>query len=129
MSIIGRHLRRLIVIALVSGLSVGACGSPTGLAKSLDARQGFDASATAATDLVASPYRTSRGCTAYSQPSPRIAAESADVENADHHDIENGIAKVSAVVDHRLRRMIDAKRLSASAGSRTLLSLGVCWRV
>jgi hypothetical protein len=129
MSIIGRHFRRLIVIALVSGLSVGACSSPTALAELLDWRQGFDASATAATDLVASPYRTSMIRTAYSQPSPRIAAESADLENADHHDIENGVAKLSAVVGHQLRRMVDAKQRNASAHLRTLLSMGVCWRV
>ena len=129
MSIIGRHVRRLIVIALVIGLSVGTCCSPDAFAGLMGVRHGTVASVAAAVGRACPLSRTGHVDSPQCRIALRIVAETSDLEN-DAHDRDGGAeARCSVIVCPRTHLLTDASQRVASTYSPTLHSLGVCWRV
>ena len=130
MSIIGRHVHRLIVIALVIGLSVGTCWSPEALAELMGGVHGAVGAVAAATGRACPLSRAGHFASPQCRTAPRIAAELSDLEK-DAHDRDGSEAAVSSVIvcprTHLL--LIRASQRVASTYSPTLHSLGICWRV
>jgi hypothetical protein len=127
MSFVGPPIRRLIVITLVYGLSAGMCCSP--LAAALECNQ-LAVSHTSISALAANTFGVDR-------PAPRpvvrcgggLLADRPELDSSDH---------LAAESDSPLDRLCDAAANAVHASqtaafstepARTLLSLGVCWRV
>jgi hypothetical protein len=130
MSIIGRHVRRLIVITLIIGLSVGTCCSPDALAELMGLGHGAEGTVAAASGRACPLSRTGHIASPLCRTAPRIMAELSDLEK-DAHDRDGIEAAVSSVIvcprTHLL--LTHASQRVASTHSPTLRSLGICWRV
>lgn len=130
MSIIGRHFRRLIVIALVIGLSVGTCCSPDALVELMGVGHGAEEVVATATGRACPLSRAGHFASPQCRTAPRIVAELSDLEK-DAHDRDGSEAAISSVIvcPHTHLLLTDASRRVASTYSPTLHSLGICWRV
>ena len=128
MSIIG-HLRRLIVIALVLGLSVGTCCSPNALAMASRDDAASESRACATFEFVASPHRLGRVGAIESAACQSYLAAAAEQDSAADDHIANAAARFAAVAPMRLTQALNKRPIAEAIPSRTLLSLGVCWRV
>lgn len=129
MSIIGRHVHRLIVIALVIGLSVGTCCSSDSLADLAGGRHGAQAAAAGTTSRVCPRYRTGHCASLQCWATPQIVAELSDLEEDAHERDGSGVAGSSAIICPRTHLPTNASRRVTSTYSPTLHSLGICWRV
>jgi hypothetical protein len=129
MSIIGRHVRRLIVIALVMGLSVGTCCSPDALAELMGVGRGAEGTVAAATGRACPLSRAGHFASPQCRTAPRIVAEPSDLEKNAHDRDGSEVAVSSAIVCPRTHLLTYASQRVASTYSPTLHSLGICWRV
>ncbi|MBA4107631.1 MAG: hypothetical protein C0485_18000 [Pirellula sp.] len=129
MSIIGRYLRRLIVIALVLGLSVGTCCSPTALAMASGGDAASEWHACGTFEFVASPHRLGRVGAIESAACQSCLAAAAEQDSAADDHVANAATRYAAAAPMRLTQALNKRSSAEAIPSRTLLSLGVCWRV
>lgn len=129
MSIIGRYLRRLIVIALVLGLSVGTCCSPNASAMASEGDAASEWHACGTCEFVASPRRLGRVGAVESAACQSCLAVAAEQNSAADDHVANAATRYAAVAPMRLNRALSKRPIAEAIPSRTLLSLGVCWRV
>ena len=127
MPIIGRHLRRLIVIALVLGLSVAICCSPTerAAASSDDQIVGCDF---AALDGVARLDHLSSMRFVRMGVSQQNLAVIAELESTDDDHVGDALTYFAFALGW-MPQTFNRRRIADAISLRTLLSLGVCWRV
>jgi hypothetical protein len=129
MSLIAPTIRRLIVVTLVCGLSVGMCCSPVAMAATLERDLPTNCSASRST-LATSMFRVDR---AASRPSVRcgggLLANRSEIESSE---------QLAAESDSPVNRLGDATATTANTlataasfatPARTLYSLRVFWRV
>ncbi|WP_428303652.1 hypothetical protein [Lacipirellula sp.] len=129
MSFIAPTIRRLIVVTLVCGLSVGMCCSPAAMAATLEGNLPATCGASRSA-LATNTFRVDR---AASRPMVRcgggLMASRSEIESSNQLAAENDSPR-----DRSYYATANASRTSATAASfttpaRTLYSFRVCWRV